>query len=92
MRTASLVSDSFTWLTAFPLSVLQSRKFAPGWQEFGLRWQSHSGDSALGWTSRTAALTQSGVALRFPPQSKIGSCGFAAPGASMSICGKKILL
>jgi hypothetical protein len=48
------------------------RSNANGWQaifrshSFGLRWQSASGDTAFA----TEATPKSGVALRFPPQSK----------------------
>jgi len=53
------------------LSVLQSCNSAHGRQRFGLRWQSAAVTPLF---VRTLA-PESGVALRFPPQSKNRGCG-----------------
>jgi hypothetical protein len=41
---------------------------------FGLRWQSAAATPLSAWS----VVFQSGVALRFPPQSKVRDCVFAA--------------
>ncbi len=65
-------------------SVIQSCNFAHGQQRFGLRWQSVAATPL----SVLPVASKSGVALRFPPQSKICGCGVSRAG---SIRGKKIL-
>ena|GEM_PF-1610128 len=57
--------------SALRKSVIQSCNFAHGRQRFGLRWQSAA---ATPLSARPVA-SKSGVALRFPPQSKICGCG-----------------
>jgi hypothetical protein len=49
---------------------------------FGLRWQSTAATPLSAWS----VVFQSGVALRFPPQSKIRDCGFAALRLCVKIC------
>ena len=59
-----------------PLSVIQSCNFAPGRPRFGLRWQPAEAKRSEDWSAAATPLFdreqsfQSGVALRFPPQSK----------------------
>ncbi len=64
---------------SFP-SVIQSCNFAHGRQRFGLRWQS----AAATPLSVLPVVSKSGVALRFPPQSKIVVAAQAALGGSVS--------
>jgi hypothetical protein len=58
------------------------RRFVPR-QSFGLRWQS----AAATPLSALPVASKSGVALRFPPQSKICGYGFVAPSSSVPIRG-----
>jgi hypothetical protein len=63
------------------LSVIQSCNFAHGRQRFGLRWQPAEAKRSEDWSAAATPLSvlpgasKSGVALRFPPQSKICGCG-----------------
>jgi hypothetical protein len=68
---ASLIGKLVCMAEILFLSVIQSCNFAHGRQRFGLRWQS----AAATPLSVLPVVSKSGVALRFPPQSKICGCG-----------------
>jgi hypothetical protein len=74
------------WVFHQCLSVIQSCNFAHGRQRFGLRWQPAEAKRSEDWSAAATPLSalpvasKSGVALRFPPQSKICGCGVSRAG------------
>src|ERR1017187_3989586 len=84
IRKASFIGEFVCIAEIFFLSVIQSCNFAHGRQRFGLRWQS----AAATPLSALPVASKSGVALRFPPQSKkLWLRPKVALGSSVSIRG-----